>query len=145
MQGRTDAAVVLEALRVRVVGRATPVKGTVYFTGQGCGADLDPRSFAVNLDMDQPIARTVQGGEGSARTPAVRMPYRVTAKDPKVLMVDARTVDCDCLWYLELDWSSQGRTGTERIDDHGLPFRTSGTKGLPQYWYAHDGWTPLAS
>lgn len=145
VQGRTDAAVVLEALRVRVVGRATPVKGTVYFTGQGCGADLDPRSFAVNLDMDQPIARTVQGGEGSARTPAVRMPYRVTAKDPKVLMVDARTVDCDCLWYLELDWSSQGRTGTERIDDHGLPFRTSGTKGLPQYWYAHDGWTPLAS
>lgn len=145
VQGRTDAAVVLKALRVRVVGRAAPVKGTVYFTGQGCGGDLDPRSFAVDLDMDRPIARSVQGPEDGTGTPAKRMPYQVSAKDPEVLMVDARTVDCDCRWYLELDWSSQGRTGTERIDDHGLPFRTSGTKGLPHYWYAHDGWTPIAS
>ncbi|MDX3833265.1 transcriptional regulator [Streptomyces europaeiscabiei] len=145
VQGRTDAVVVLEALRVRVVGRAAPVKGTVYLTGQGCGGDLDPRSFAVDLDMDRPIARTVQGGEDSASAPAVRMPYRVSAKDPEVLMVDARTVGCDCRWYLELDWSSQGRTGTERIDDHGIPFRTSGTEGLPQYWYARGGWTPVAS
>ena len=35
VQGRTDAAVVLEALRVRVVGRAAPVKGTVYLHGPG--------------------------------------------------------------------------------------------------------------
>jgi hypothetical protein len=73
----------------------------------------------------------------------MRMPYRVSAKDPEVLLVDARTVGCDCRWYLELDWSSQGRTGTERIDDHGLPFRTSGTEGLPHYWYANRGWSPF--
>ncbi|MFI5812396.1 helix-turn-helix domain-containing protein [Streptomyces sp. NPDC051643] len=145
VQGRTDAAVVLEALRVRVVGRATPVKGTVYATGQGCGSDMNPRSFAVDLDMDRPIARSVQGGEGGTSTPAMRMPYRVSAKDPEVLLVDARTAGCDCRWYLELDWFSQGRTGTERIDDHGLAFRTSAIKGLPRYWYARDGWTPLTS
>jgi hypothetical protein len=144
VQGRTNTAVVLEALRVRVVGRAAPMKGTVYFTGQGCGGDLDPRSFAVDLDMSRPIARPVQGGEGGTGTPARRMPYRVSAKDPEVLMIDARTVDCDCRWYLELDWSSQGRTGTERIDDHGAPFRTSGIEGLPQYWYANGGWTPTS-
>ncbi|MFM9590054.1 helix-turn-helix domain-containing protein [Streptomyces scabiei] len=141
VQGRTDKAVVLEALRVRVVERAAPLKGTVYFTGQGCGADLDPRTFAVDLDTDRPVARPAQGGEGGTGTPA-RLPYRVSAKTPEVLMIDARTVDCDCSWYLELDWSSPGRTGTARIDDHGTPFRTSGTKGLPQYWYANDGWTP---
>ena len=144
VQGRTDTAVVLDALRVRVVGRAAPVKGTVYFTGQGCGADIDPRSFAVDLDMDRPIARSVQGVEDGTNSAAIRMPYQVSSKDPEVLMIDARTVDCDCRWYLELDWSSQGRTGTERIDDHGSPFRTSGTKGLPHYWYARGGWTPLA-
>lgn len=145
VQGRTDAAVVLEALRVRVVGRAAPVKGTVYSTGQGCGSDVNPRSFAVDLDMDRPIARSVQGGEDGTSTPAMRMPYRVSSKDPEVLLVDARTTGCDCRWYLELDWSSQGRTGTERIDDHGLAFRTSSVKGLPRYWYALHGWTPLAS
>jgi hypothetical protein len=142
VQGRTDTAVVLEALRVRVAQRSAPLKGTVYFTGQGCGADLDPRTFAVDLDKDRPAARPAQGIEGGTGTPARRLPYRVSAKDPEVLMVDARTVDCDCSWYLELDWSSQGRTGTARIDDHGTPFRTSGTKGLPQYWYANGGWTP---
>jgi hypothetical protein len=144
VQGRTDAAVVLEALRVRVVGRAAPVKGTVYSTGQGCGSDITPRSFAVNLDMRRPIAQPVRGSEHATSTPAMRMPYRVSSKDPEVLLVDARTADCDCRWYLELDWSSQGRTGTERIDDHGLAFRTSGIEGLPRYWYARDGWTPLA-
>lgn len=142
VQGRTDTAVVLEALRVRVVGRAAPMKGTVYFTGQGCGSDLDPRSFAVDLDMDRPVARPAQGPEGGTGTPATRMPYQVSAKAPEVLMIDARTVDCDCRWYLELDWSSEGRTGTARIDDHGTPFRTTGIEGLPQYWYANDGWTP---
>ncbi|MFC9328768.1 helix-turn-helix domain-containing protein [Kitasatospora sp. NPDC057015] len=145
VQGRTDEAVVLEALRVRVVERAAPVKGTVYATGQGCGGDLDPRTFAVNLDLDRPIARSVQGTEGAPGTPAARMPYRVSSKDPEVLLVDARTVACDCRWYLELDWSSLGRTGTERIDDHGLPFRTSGTKDLPHYWYGDHGWAPLTS
>ncbi|MEU1529904.1 transcriptional regulator [Streptomyces fagopyri] len=145
VQGRTDAAVVLEALRVRVVGRAAPMKGTVYSTGQGCGGDMNPRSFAVDLDMDRPIARSVQGSEEGKTTPARRMPYRVSSKDPEVLLVDARTAGCDCRWYLELDWSSQGRTGTERIDDHGLAFRTSSIKGLPRYWYARNGWTPLTS
>ncbi|MET9881330.1 helix-turn-helix domain-containing protein [Actinacidiphila glaucinigra] len=143
VQGRTDAAVVLEALRVRVVGRAAPVKGTVYSTGQGCGSDINPRSFTVNLDMNRPIARPTQGSEHATSTPALRMPYRVSAKDPEVLLVDARTTHCDCRWYLELDWSSQGRTGTERIDDHGLAFRTSSIESLPRYWYARDGWTPL--
>ncbi|MFE3268386.1 helix-turn-helix domain-containing protein [Streptomyces sp. NPDC059215] len=145
VQGRTDAAVVLEALRVRVVGRTAPMKGTVYSTGQGCGSDMNPRSFAVDLDKDRPIARSVKGSDNGANTPAIRMPYRVSSKDPEVLLVDARTVHCDCRWYLELDWSSQGRTGTERIDDHGLAFRTSGIKGLPRYWFAQDGWTPLTT
>ncbi|MGW4675561.1 helix-turn-helix domain-containing protein [Streptomyces sp. NPDC004324] len=145
VQGRTDTAVVLEALRVRVVGRTAPMKGTVYSTGQGCGSDMNPRSFAVDLDRDRPIARSVKGSNNGTDTPAIRMPYRVSSEDPEVLLVDARTVRCDCRWYLELDWSSQGRTGTERIDDHGLAFRTSGIKGLPRYWFAHDGWTPLTT
>ncbi|MDQ0937302.1 hypothetical protein QFZ49_007277 [Streptomyces turgidiscabies] len=48
----------------------------------------------------------------------------------------------DCRWYLELDWSSQGRAGTVRVDDAGRPFRTSAIKGLPRYVYSMREWVP---
>ncbi|MFC3572944.1 helix-turn-helix domain-containing protein [Streptomyces yaanensis] len=137
VQGKSSTAVVLEALRVRIVSRGTPVTGNAYAMGQGCGGDLTPRDFSVNLDVNRPIAH--------AR--AVEFPYRVSAEDPEVLLVTATTETYDCKWYLELAWSSQGRTGTVRIDDHGRPFRTSGIKGLPHYWYGTNGhgvrqWVP---
>ncbi|MFD5231633.1 helix-turn-helix domain-containing protein [Streptomyces qaidamensis] len=146
VQGRTDTAVVLEALRVRVVGRSAPAPGNAYAMDQGCGGSITPRSFDVNLDKDRPIARAVAGSDTGTPIPAVRLPYRVSARDPEVLLVNARTQGCDCRWYLELDWSSQGRTGTVRIDDAGRPFRTSGIKGLPRYTYdtSARNWAPYS-
>ncbi|MGW5612521.1 helix-turn-helix domain-containing protein [Streptomyces sp. NPDC003877] len=135
VQGRSDRAVVLDALRVRVVGRAAPVRGNAYAMDQGCGGSVTPRSFDVDLDKDRPIARAVAGSDAGTPIPAVSMPYRVSARDPEVLLVNARTRGCDCRWYLELDWSSEGRTGTVRIDDAGRPFRTSGIADLPRYTY----------
>ena len=142
VQGKTSTAVVLEALRVRVVGRGEPAEGTAYSMDQGCGGSITPRSFSVDLDKDRPIARSTPGNDVGTPIPAVRFPYRVSAQDPEVLLVTARTVSCDCRWYLELDWSSQGRTGTVRIDDAGRPFRTSSIKGLPRYWYSMREWIP---
>ncbi|MFJ7336925.1 helix-turn-helix domain-containing protein [Streptomyces sp. NPDC101110] len=146
VQGRTDTAVVLEALRVRVVGRTAPAQGNAYAMDRGCGGSITPRSFDVDLDKDRPIARAVAGSDAGTPIPAVRMPYRVSARDPEVLLVNARTQACDCRWYLELDWSSQGRRGTVRIDDDGHPFRTSGIKGLPRYVYdtSARAWTPYS-
>ncbi|GHC53357.1 transcriptional regulator [Streptomyces violaceochromogenes] len=146
VQGRTDTAVVLKALRVRVVGRSAPAPGNAYAMNQGCGGSITPRSFDVNLDKDRPIARAVAGSDAGTPIPAVRMPYRVSARDPEVLLVNARTQGCDCRWYLELDWSSQGRTGTVRIDDAGRPFRTSGIKDLPHYTYDTSArrWAPYS-
>ena len=146
VQGRSETAVVLEALRVRVVGRAAPAGGNAYAMDQGCGGSLTPRSFAVDLDKDRPIARAVAGNDSGTPIPAVRMPYRVSAKDPEVLLVTAEAGSCDCRWYLELDWSSQGRTGTMRIDDDGRPFRTSAIEGLPRYTYDTLGrqWVPYS-
>ncbi|MCF3122099.1 helix-turn-helix domain-containing protein [Streptomyces arenae] len=139
VQGRSDTAVVLEALRVRVVGRAAPAEGNAYAMDLGCGGAVTPRYFAVDLDKDRPIARAVPGNDSGTPIPAVRMPYRVSAKDPEVLLVTAGTSSCDCRWFLELDWSSQGRRGTVRIDDDGRPFRTSAIKGLPRYMYDTSG------
>ncbi|MFG2511071.1 helix-turn-helix domain-containing protein [Streptomyces sp. NPDC048584] len=146
VQGTSETAVVLTALRVRVAGRSGPVPGNAYAMDQGCGGALTPRYFDVDLDKDRPIARAVAGNDAGTPIPAVRMPYRVSVNDPEVLLVTARAAGCDCRWYLELDWSSRGRTGTVRIDDHGRPFRTSGIEGLPHYEYdtSSRGWQPRA-
>jgi|UniRef100_A0AAU3HZA2 hypothetical protein len=138
VQGRSSAAVVLETLHVRVVRRAAPPGdgAFVYDTALGCGGGVTPRSFAVSLDAHTPVPRAVSGKRGDETLPARRLPYRVSVEDPEVLLVEARTEHCACDWYLDLDWSSQGRTGTVRIDDHGRPFRTAGIAGLPHYSYA---------
>lgn len=135
VQGRASSAVVLQALHVRVVGRRTPLAWSSFAMDNGCGGSLTPRAFSVNLDAARPLARPTEGNDAGKPIPAVRFPYRVSASDPEVLLVNARTADCDCSWYLELDWTSGGRSGTLRIDDHGSPFRTSSIKGRPQYAY----------
>ncbi|MGW4753376.1 helix-turn-helix domain-containing protein [Streptomyces chartreusis] len=144
VQGKSSTAVVLEALRVRVVGRSAPMAGTNYAMDNGCGGALTPRYFDVDLDKDRPVARPADGNDSGVTIPAMRLPYRVSAEDPEVLLIDARTAACDCSWYLELDWSSQGRTGTVRVDDHGRPFRTTGNKGLKNYAYdtSARAWVP---
>ncbi|MFF1304247.1 helix-turn-helix domain-containing protein [Streptomyces sp. NPDC058307] len=135
VQGRSSTAVVLEALRVRIAGRGSPAPGTDYAMDQGCGGGITQRGFDVNLDIDRPVAHAVAGNDTGQTVPAVQFPYRVSATDPEVLLVTATTQTYDCNWYLELDWSSQGRTGTVRIDDHGRPFRTTSIKGLTRLWY----------
>lgn len=135
VQGPSSTAVVLKALRVRVVGRGTPGAGSAYAMDQGCGSELTSRRFTVNLDADRPIAHRGNGTDDKSAEPAVHFPFRVSAEDPEVLLVDATTQTYDARWYLELDWSSQGRNGTIRIDDHGRPFRTTGIKGMPRFWY----------
>ncbi|MFD4874628.1 helix-turn-helix domain-containing protein [Streptomyces sp. NPDC058420] len=142
VQGRSSTAVVLEALRVRVVGRTAPALGTAYSMAQGCGGDITPRYFGVNLDAHRPLAKPEPGSDTGRKVPVAHLPYRVSATDPEVLLVKARTGTCDCRWYLELDWSSQGRSGTLRVDDHGTPFRTSSIKGLRHLWYSSNGWVP---
>ncbi|EXU65742.1 DNA-binding protein [Streptomyces sp. PRh5] len=135
VQGRASSAVVLQALHVRVVGRRTPLAWSSFAMDNGCGGSLTPRAFSVNLDAARPLARPTDGNDAGKPIPAVHFPYRVSVSDPEVLLVNARTAGCDCSWYLELDWSSGGRSGTVRIDDHGSPFRTSSVKGRPAYAY----------
>ncbi|MFD3330757.1 helix-turn-helix domain-containing protein [Streptomyces sp. NPDC058701] len=141
VQGRSPSdAVVLHALHVRVIDRAAPLPWNAYRMDNGCGGAVTPRHFAVDLDRPRPLARPVDGLDASGaevrKIPAVSFPYKVTSSDPEELLVSARTASCDCRWYLELEWSAGGRTGTVRITDAGKPFRTSGTRGRPAY--VHD-------
>ncbi|MGA5703155.1 helix-turn-helix domain-containing protein [Peterkaempfera bronchialis] len=147
VQGRSSTAVVLEALRVRIVSLGNPAAGNAYAMDQGCGSDQAPRHFTVDLDADRPVLRARSGTDTGHAIAAVDFPYRVSAEDAEVLLVVATTQLYDARWYLELDWSSQGRTGTIRIDDHGHPFHTTSIKGAPHYWYGENpagkrAWVP---
>ncbi|HET6855530.1 MAG TPA: helix-turn-helix domain-containing protein [Streptomyces sp.] len=145
VQGKTSTAVVLQSLQVRVAARRAPMKRNAFRMDPGCGGSITPRQFEVNLDMPRPIARSVRGNDSGTVIPAVSFPYKVSATDPELLLVTSRTVNCDCDWYLELEWSSGARSGSVRIDDNGRPFRTSGTKNRPTYDFDHTGtrsWIP---
>ncbi|CBG71222.1 conserved hypothetical protein [Streptomyces scabiei 87.22] len=138
VQGRGSAAVVLDALYVRVVDRAAPAvdRGVVYSLSDGCGAGILPRYFAVDLDAHRPRARSMPGDDGAGtRIPAIDFPYRVSLQKPEVLVVTTLNRTCTCDWYLDLAWSSQGRTGTVRVDDNGRPFRSTSITGLEGYRY----------
>ncbi|WP_432114967.1 helix-turn-helix domain-containing protein [Streptomyces sp. S1] len=140
VQGKSTAAVVLQALHVRVVERGAPLPWAAYRTDDGCGGAVTPRRFEVDLDRPRPVARALDGYDASGQEgrtlPAVSFPYAVSATEPEELLVSAGTAGCDCRWYLELEWSSEGRRGTVRIgDEDGSPFRTSGAKGRPVHGY----------
>ncbi|MDX3850273.1 helix-turn-helix transcriptional regulator [Streptomyces sp. AK02-01A] len=135
VQGRSDTAVVLQAVQVRIVARRTPPAYHVYNMNNGCGGSLTPRLFDIDLDKPRPVAHSMAGNDAGEPIPAVSFPYRVSARDPEVLLFTGRTADCDCDWYLELEWSSGQRSGVVRVDDNGQPFRTSGRRGRPAYDY----------
>ncbi|MFE4383111.1 helix-turn-helix domain-containing protein [Streptomyces cyaneofuscatus] len=135
LQGTGERAVVLEALRIRVVARRGPAEGRVHRMSSGCGGALTPRMFDVDLDAERPVARSVPGNDTGEPIAPVSFPYRVSAADPEVFLVTGRAARCDCDWVAELRWSGGGRSGTVRIDDDGRPFRTSGAPGRPVHDY----------
>ncbi|MEV0847543.1 helix-turn-helix transcriptional regulator [Streptomyces sp. NPDC049954] len=134
VQGSGSETVVLEGLHVRTVGTSAPLPWNSYTMGVGCGGGVPTASFDVNLDAARPRTAPLSGQRD--------FPYRVSDSDPEVLYVTAHALSHDVLWTLELDWSSGGRHGTLSIDDGGKPFRTSGSKGRPQWqWPPGDsGW-----
>ncbi|MEU7566618.1 helix-turn-helix domain-containing protein [Streptomyces fradiae] len=145
VQGTGEEAVVLHALRVRVVDRAAPLPGNAYWMGVGCGGEMTPMGLDINLDAAQPRVVPVAGRQGDRVIPASDFPYKVSATDPQVLKVTAHTAGHSVRWYLELEWSSGGRQGTLRIDDRGRPFEVSALTGRPQYGYPLGGteWLPM--
>ncbi|WP_405795929.1 helix-turn-helix domain-containing protein [Streptomyces sp. NBC_01506] len=136
-QGTGSETVVLKDLNVRVVTSGAPLAWNDFGMGVGCGGDVTTRAFAVDLDAGRPGV-VPQGGQRD-------FPYSVSESDPEVFQISAKASARNVSWYLELEWSSGGREGTLRVDDHGKPFRTSGAQGRPSYEYPLGGdskWEP---
>ncbi|MEW1629008.1 helix-turn-helix transcriptional regulator [Streptomyces sp. NPDC089173] len=144
VQGTSREAVVLKGLYVRVLSRKAPLPWSAYLMGNGCGSGIAPQTFASDLDTGHPIITPVPGSQGDRTIPAKPFPYKVSSEDVEVFNLDMKAQGYDVTWYLELRWSSGGREGMLRIDDHGKPFRTSGMRGRPMYTYGNDEvkWEP---
>ncbi|MFC8730165.1 helix-turn-helix domain-containing protein [Streptomyces bacillaris] len=144
VQGTSREAVVLKGLYVRVLSRKAPLPWSAYLMGNGCGSGIAPQTFASDLDTRHPIITPVPGTQGDRTIPARPFPFKVTSEDVEVFNLDMKAAGYDVTWYLELKWSSGGREGMLRIDDHGKPFRTSGMRGRPAYTYGNDEvkWEP---
>lgn len=138
VQGTSEQAVVLNDLSVHVLGRRAPLKRSAFSMGEGCGSGIEPQSFDVGLDNSRPTLTPVAGKQGDKKVPAKDFPFRVSSNDVEVFDLDAHVEGHDVTWYLELEWSSGGQTGTMRIDDGGQPFRTSSIAGRPAYRYNRD-------
>ncbi|TXS66429.1 XRE family transcriptional regulator [Streptomyces sp. me109] len=138
VQGTGKATVVLKGLHVRVLEKNAPLAWNDFAMGVGCGGGVGTKSFGVDLDAGRPVT-TPKAGQRD-------FPYKVSESDPEVFYVFADAQAHDVSWYLELDWSSGSRSGTVRVDDHGKPFRTSGSVGRPAYDYPLGGseWQPAA-
>ncbi|MFF2844727.1 helix-turn-helix domain-containing protein [Streptomyces sp. NPDC058001] len=131
VQGTGGETVVLEALHVRVVKSGPPLVWNDYEMGVGCGGGVRTASFDIALDSGHPSANPLNGQRD--------FPYKVSESDPEVFYITANARARDVSWYLELDWSSGTRRGTVRIDDSGLPFRTSASKGTGKFNYPLGG------
>ncbi|MEU4032480.1 helix-turn-helix domain-containing protein [Streptomyces collinus] len=131
VQGTGDDTVVIESLHVRVVDSSPPPAWNAYLGSSGCGGGVETRSFDTDLDAGHPTIVPKAGQRD--------VPYKVSRSDPEVLYVTANARAHDVRWYVELQWSCGGRQGTIRIDDHGSPFRTSGSPGRPVYEYLLGG------
>ncbi|WP_260697015.1 transcriptional regulator [Streptomyces sp. 130] len=138
VQGTSAQAVVLTGLRVKVLSQRAPLRQSAFSMGDGCGSGIEPQSFDVDLDDSRPALKPVAGQQGDETVPAKDFPFRVSSSDVEVFDLDAHVEGHDVSWYLELDWSSGGRTGTLRVDDGGKPFRTSSIAGRPEYYYRYD-------
>ncbi|MFC7383959.1 hypothetical protein [Sphaerisporangium rhizosphaerae] len=132
VQGFTSSAVVLRRIRVVVDRRLPPAPGHTYWMGAGCGGPLEVRELAVDLDAATAVLEQV----ASEGTPAAKFPYSVSAESPEAFRVKATTTRNLYEWHIELDWSSQDRTGTTRIDDLGHPFRTTRAAETGYIWAA---------
>ncbi|MEU4982505.1 helix-turn-helix transcriptional regulator [Streptomyces sp. NPDC021969] len=137
VQGTGPETVVLEDLHVRVVSSGPALDWNQYVMGNGCGGQVDTASFDVSLDLGTPTAVPI-GGQRD-------FPYSVTESDTEVFHATAHTSGQDVSWYLELEWSSGGRHGMTRVDDHGKPFRTSASRDDSYYAYplGGDHWEPV--
>ena len=150
VQGKNEEAVVLQGLRVVELESNPRPAGLIAILPCGpTGGIVLPRYFDVILsNPPQVIARSGEPEPGSEKRgePAVKFPFKVSATDPEVFILEIKGPPCLCAWRLALDWTSIGRSGTVVVDRGFDKIRTDTTpsEDLPLYSRSENGtWEKL--
>jgi len=141
--GRTDVTATIQAkpgdvvyitgFQFNVSQRRPPIHGTV--AGPTCAGPTYGRFVAVHLDPNPPRIfatssdpRAIVGAEPGAlglKVKPLTLPYKVTNSDGLVLILEAQAKKFDCVWSVDILWSSDGRNGSVTIGNNGKPFETT--------------------
>jgi hypothetical protein len=96
-----------------------------------CGEAFEYRYLEANLDRNPPTMTSKTtgsiSGEPDARLDPAKFPYQVAVDEAESFGISSVVSRYDIDWRIEVDWSSQGQTGTVTVDDNGQPFHTSST------------------
>lgn len=146
LQGRSEQAVTISQPLV-YVHRSPPVRGATAELSGGCGGGLQPRVFAVNLDLPSPTATLVAGqpyppqqSGGTRWTQAATPSFTISASNPEFFVIVATTKTATCRWWVKLSWQSLSRTGTLTIGDNGRPFETTANSAQPWHHLNLGAW-----
>lgn len=128
IQGVSEAEVTLHAMRIRLAApKRPPLAGRLIH--QACGGPAPYRTAVVHLDKTPPSWKALidDGLTPPDRFQArpLKFPYKVSISDAETFWVLPLTEKCHCLWRIELDWASQGKSGTYIVDNSGHPFETT--------------------
>ncbi|WP_104819867.1 hypothetical protein [Kitasatospora sp. MMS16-BH015] len=108
VEGTAGRMVVLRGLRVVVDSRRVPRPARETGTRW---SSMAVRDFTVDLDAERPVL-VARGAD---------LPFTVHGTDPAVFSIAPHSA-FEAAWHLELDWTSQGRSGTVVVDWDGRPF-----------------------
>jgi hypothetical protein len=99
-----------------------------------CGAAVDTRQVHFDLERKPPSA-TWYDKNGEEIDP---LTLQVSATDHEVIDIYAYTFREEVEWVLEVSYTSAGKDGILRIDDHGKPFVLIALGNAVGYLYAGD-------
>lgn len=133
LQGSGSHTVIITDIQIRVVSRRPAFVGSVPSFGGGCGGS-DYYKFAADLDTTPVVVKPIDAREGTGKTTAaVPLPHTLSESTPEVWYLEADTKWCACEWEAEIDWTSDGKSGTATVTNNGRPFQTAALSKAHSY------------
>jgi hypothetical protein len=135
VQGETKMEMLIDNVQARIVRRSPLVPGTVIGPDPGgCGGfGEEPVGFLVNLDADPPTVDfedLVTGRKNYV--------YTLSPGQIRVFYVVASGSKATYDWHLTFRLTSEGKSQTVVVEDHGRPFHLVNSSGRGVEWIPVD-------
>jgi hypothetical protein len=137
LRGRESSPVIVNGLTASIVSTQEPRSGW-FNAWDGCGGVVDTRQVHIDLSRNPP-STTWYDKDGKEVGP---LTLQVTSTDHEVIDIFAHTAREEVQWVLEVSYTSAGKDGLLRINDHGKPFVVTALENAVGYQY-YDGLTGL--